>query len=87
VEVVSPTLDRSSNTTAAAAAVLVLADGLGDAAVEQIQRAKGDQTPIVILCEGGARTIGTPIDGDDVTATDDFVSALYFAAWAAAERA
>lgn len=79
----SPVLDGTSNATAAA--VLVLADGLGDDALEHVLRAKATGTPIVVLREGSARTIGAPLDGDGVTVTDDFASALYLAAWAAAE--
>jgi hypothetical protein len=85
VEVASPALDGTSDTIAAA--VLVLADGLGDEVVAQVQRAKSAGTPIVILREGGARENDAPVDGDGVTVTDDFTSALYFSAWAAAERA
>lgn len=85
VEVASPALDGASNTTAAA--VLVLADGLADDVVAQVQRTKAAGTPIVILRERGARENDAPVEGNDVTVTDDFTSAIYFSAWAAAERA
>jgi len=84
LEVISPALDGISST---AAAVLVLADGFADEAVEQVQRAKAAGTPIVVLREGGVRAGAASIDGPGVTVTDDFVSALYFVAWAAAEHA
>lgn len=85
VGVTSPALDGTVNTNAAA--VLVLADGLSNEAATQVQRAKAAGTPIVVLREGGARAMGTLIDGAGVKVTDDFASALYFTAWAAAERA
>ena len=85
VEVASPALDGTSNTTAGA--VLVLADGFADDVVAQVQRAKAAGTPVVILRERGARENDAPVEGNDVTVTDDFTSAIYFSAWAAAERA
>ncbi|WP_114810379.1 PfkB family carbohydrate kinase [Paraburkholderia kururiensis] len=84
VDVTSPALDGTVKTNAAA--VLVLADGLGDETITQVQRAKAAGTPIVVLREGGVRATGVPIGGAGVTVTNDFASALYFAAWAAAER-
>jgi hypothetical protein len=84
VDVASPALDGTSKTTAAA--MLVLADGLGNEVTTHIRRAKADGIPIVILCEGGARAYHATVDEVGVTVTDDFTSALYFVAWAAAER-
>ncbi len=80
----SHALDRTSSSEATA--VLVLADGLGNEAAERVERARAAGTPIVVLREGGTREMGTETDGAGVTVTDDFASALYFAAWAAAER-
>lgn len=85
VKVMSPALDGTSSV--APAAVLVLADGFGDEAMEEVLRARAAGTPVVVLCEGGAPASDALIDGPGVTVTDDFVSALYFVAWAAAERA
>lgn len=85
VEVTSPAFDGTPGT--GAGAVLILADGLGDEGFEQMRRAKDAGTPIVVLREGCARPASGPLDGDGVTVTDDFASALYFVAWAAAERA
>lgn len=85
VEVTSSALDETSST--AAAAILVLAHGLGNETAEQVRRASAAGTPIVVLCEGDARAFGTLLDYPNVTVTNDFVSALYFAAWAAAESA
>ncbi|UYG07166.1 carbohydrate kinase family protein [Halomonas sp. M4R1S46] len=85
VEVTSPILDGTTSSTSTAA-VLVLADGLGEEAAELAQCAKAAGTPVVVLHESGARAMSTSIGEAGVTITDDFVSALYFVAWAAAER-
>ncbi|MCC4113882.1 carbohydrate kinase family protein [Aromatoleum toluclasticum] len=85
VEVTCPALD--GRPCMDAAAVLVLADGLGDDGVEQMRRAQSVGTPIVVLREGCAREMDTLVGETAVKVTDDFASALYFAAWAAAERA
>lgn len=68
-------------------AILVLAEGLDMQTVESIQRAKIAGLPIVILRENGVRIPGDMADGDNVVVTNDFSSALYFAAWAASEPA
>ncbi len=83
VEVFCPALDSSINSTAKA--VLALTEGLDDEAIQQI-RTKAGGIPIVILRESGVKTAGALADGPDVTVIDDFASALYFAAWAAAEH-
>lgn len=83
VEVTSRTLDGHSSSSVAA--MLIILDGLGEEVVELVQRAKVAGIPAVILCEGKTREVEKSIEGDGVTVTDDFVSALYFASWAAAE--
>lgn len=84
VKVFCPALDGTINPTATS--VLVLAEGLGDEAVKQI-RTKAAGMPVVILRESGVKTASALSDGADATVIDDFTSALYFAAWAAAEHA
>jgi hypothetical protein len=70
-----------------ASTILVLAEGLKDEAFARVERAKAAGTPIVILREAGVRTTHNFLtEGAKVTVTDDFASAMYFAAWAAAEH-
>lgn len=83
VEVFCPALGGAMNPTAKA--VLVLADGLDDEAAKDI-RARFPVTPIVVLQESALKQMKTLVDGANVIVIDDFTSALYFAAWAAAER-
>lgn len=67
-----------------AASVLILADGLGEGVAELVQAAKASGTSVVVLREECSyQTCLSSIDAD-IVVTDDFVSALYFAAWAAA---
>lgn len=84
VEVFCPALDGTLNLTAKA--VLVLADGLDDEAAKHI-RSKAAGIPIVVLQEGRVQAANTLTDGADVTIINDFSSALYFVAWAAAKSA
>lgn len=84
VEVFCPALDGAS--IPHAKAVLVLADGLECLAVKHIC-AKNAGMPIVILRERREQAGELLLEGNNVTVTDDFVSSLYFAAWAAAESA
>lgn len=83
VEVLCPALDGSLNPTAKA--VLAIADGLDDEAIKQI-RTKAAGIPVVVLRESRVKTARTLTDSAGVTIIDDFASALYFAAWAAAEH-
>ena len=85
VEVFCPALDGTFGSTVTA--VLVLADGLGKVAAEQVQSAKATGVPIVVLCEDGVQAMSALIGVAGITVTDDFASALYFVAWAAAEHA
>jgi hypothetical protein len=85
VEVTSPTLDYTAGEGAKPAAVLVLADGLDGSAADRVRRAQAAGTPIIVLRENGVEAVGGPLDDTRTTVTDDFASALYFAAWAAAE--
>ncbi len=84
VEVFCPALDGTLNTTAKA--VLVLADGLDDEVVKNI-RTKASGVPIVVLREGRVQAADALISSTAVSIVDDFASALYFSAWAAAEYA
>lgn len=81
VQVFCPVLGDFLNSVTKA--VLVLADGLDDEAVKQIC-AKAIGIPIVVLRESKVHATNTLTDGDNITVTDDFSSALYFVAWAAA---
>lgn len=83
VDVTSRLLDGSSHKPAAA--VLILADGLNGVELELAQHARASGTPVVVLREGSTRAMGPSISDDNITITNDFVSALYLAAWAAAE--
>ena len=84
VEVFCPALDGTLNPTAKA--VLVLADGL-DGEVAKLIRVKAAGIPIVVLRESRVHKSDALTDGADVRVIDDFSSALYFVAWAAAENA
>ncbi len=83
VEAICPILDGTLNTEATA--VLILSDGLDEETIRQIQ-AQYVGIPIVVLLESGEHAADTLVEGE-ITNTDDFVSALYFAAWAASEHA
>lgn len=85
VEVTCQVLDASSQNSAAA--MLILSDGFGDEAVKLMQQAKAGKTPVVLLRESGSQEVDTSIRDAGITVTDDFVTAVYFAAWAAAEHA
>jgi hypothetical protein len=76
----------SENVASSVSAVLVLAEGLTDGNAERIERYKSAGTPIVVLQETGIRMRQRLAEGPNVVVTDDFTSAMYFAAWAAAER-
>lgn len=84
VEVFCPALDGLLNPSAKA--VLLLADGLDDDAVKGI-RAKAAGMPMVVLREGRFKAADAITNETNVSIVDDFASALYFAAWAAAEHA
>jgi hypothetical protein len=84
VEVFCPALDGILNPVVNA--ILVIADGLDDETVKDIL-AKAAGTPIVVLREGRLQAVDTFTNGTDLSVIDDFASALYFAAWAAAECA
>jgi hypothetical protein len=65
------------------AALLLLADGLTDDECGTIIRTKGAEFPIVVLRETGP-LIGVSFrTGGAIRVTDDFTTAIYFAAWAA----
>ncbi|MFS8980794.1 hypothetical protein PO002_41390 [Cupriavidus necator] len=76
-----PALDRIA--TAPPTAILILLDGLGTDAEQALRHAKASGTPIIALKEGHGQTAGTQIVEIADTVTNDFVSALYLAAWAA----
>lgn len=85
VEVTCQKLEDSSHNSAAA--ILILSDGFSDEAVKLMEQAKAASIPVVLLREGGSREVDKSIRDVGITVTDDFVTALYFAAWAAAEHA
>lgn len=84
VEVFCPALDCSINPKANA--VLVLAEGVDNEAFKQIRKKTAGMS-MVVLRENGVETARSFTSEADVTISDDFTSALYFAAWAAAEHA
>lgn len=68
-------------------AVLLIEDGLGSEVTELINRAKKNKTHVVLLQGAGAKTGDIYLDDSNTEVVDDFSSALYFSAWAAAENA
>lgn len=85
VEVTCQALDGVSSESGSA--MLVLADGLDDQVTESVIRAKARGMPIVVLRERSTQHGAHFLNEAGVTGTDDFASALYFAAWAASESA
>lgn len=85
VEVSCPVLNDVIDATPTA--ILVIADGLDEEALINVLRAKAAGAPVVVLREGGAKAVAVKIEGGEISVTDDFSSAIYFAAWAAAEHA
>jgi len=65
------------------AALLVLGDGLTDDECYTIIETKGAEFPIVVLRETGPGVGVGSRTGDAIRVTDDFTTAIYFAAWAA----
>lgn len=84
-EVTSPALNEVSG--ASATAMLILADGFDNEVADCVQKANVSGIPIVVLCEGDTQIDAASKSKAEVTVANDFVSAIYFAAWAAAGRA
>ena len=66
-------------------AVLVIAAEFNAELLDMIDRAKKDDLPVIILNETKEKTDHVSLDNIEVV--DDFSSAIYLAAWAAAENA
>ena len=81
--VAAPELDGEEVNERDVAAVLVLADGMSGGSLSRVANAHSIGLPIVVLAETamGRELVG--LCGSDATVTDDFVSGLYFAVWAA----
>lgn len=82
VDVSSRMLDAPLNKPISS--LLILADGFDEEAENLIQQAKATNTPVVLFRESCSQTVGTSAKGVKIKVVDDFVTALYFAAWAAA---
>lgn len=63
-------------------ATLVIDDGLSPQALIRIRKDQAQGRPVIVLHERSNTTISLTTD---LEATDDFASAIYFVAWAAAE--
>lgn len=61
-------------------ATLVINDRLSSQALIRIRKCQVEGKPVVVLHERSNTTISLT---KDIEATDDFASAIYFAAWAA----
>lgn len=82
VEVFCPTLEGDFSVKSADA-VLVIDDGLSDNALFRIASANASATPVVTLHERALTPLSVP---KSCWVTDDFTTAMYLTAWAAAER-
>ena len=83
VEVFCPNLGDAVN--GEETAVLVIASEFNVELLDMIDRAKKDDLPVIILNETKEKTEHVSLDNIEVV--DDFSSAIYLAAWAAAENA
>ena len=84
VKVISPVLDDTINNTTATS-ILLIAEGLNEK-VAEIKSAQSLRNAYCGIAENGEQTIGAATTEAGVTIVDDFSSALYLAAWAAAEH-
>ena len=84
VDVSCPNLGDTSN--GKETAVLLIEDGFDSEVSELINLAKGNNTPVVLLKAADKKIDNTFLDDSSIEVVDDFSSALYFAAWAAAEN-
>ena len=81
--VAAPALDRVDEHLASIAAVIVLADGISAGELSLVADAHSSGLPIVVLAETAPPCELERLSGATVAFTDDFVSSLYFAIWAA----
>ncbi len=85
VPVACPALEQH-NTTDSPSAILVVADGLGTALPQLIEKLISAAIPVIVLAESKAETVPRVVANGGLTTTDDFATALYLAGWAAMER-
>lgn len=86
LRVTSPALGENGDDSDLPAAVLVLADGLHPAAMKRLLDVAASGVPVVVLREGVGGAVEEAFQAAVVKTTDDFTSALYFAAWEAMEH-
>lgn len=86
LEVVSPALDTGNDFSSSPAAALVLANGIDRQALDRIAQFSHSNLPMVVLRQGETNMPELESDNAHRIVTDDFVSAVYFAAWAAAGK-
>lgn len=83
LEVVSEALDGQIGENSTPAALLVLADGIDQAGHSRALGLAASGVPVVVLRERETELKGIGLDDLPATITNDFVSALYCAAWGA----